>query len=138
MAQISINLRMRLVEVYRSKRSGTYSATAALFGVSEATVGRILRRFRQTGDVRCRRHGGHHPRRIDLQWLSQDLVANPARRLIDRVEAWERQSGKRVSVATMWLAARDCGWTLKKKRRSLSIPTPETSGVVESVCSSER
>jgi transposase len=123
MAEISSHLRRRLVEVYRSKRSGTYSATAALFGVSAATVGRILRRFRQTGDVRCKRRGAHHQRRIDLQWLSQDLAANPARRLIDRVEAWERQSGKRVSIATMSLAARDCGWTLEKKRRSRSSAT---------------
>jgi hypothetical protein len=36
MADHSIDLRRRLVEAYRSKKSGTYAVTAALFGVGEA------------------------------------------------------------------------------------------------------
>jgi hypothetical protein len=38
MADISIDLRRRLVQAYRSKQSGTYAATAALFGVGESEL----------------------------------------------------------------------------------------------------
>lgn len=118
MADISIDLRRRLVQAYRSKQSGTYAATAALFGVGEATVSRLLRRFRETGDVKYRPKGGNNPRRVDLDWLREHLAANPDARLVDQIEAWLERSGKRVSIGTMWLAVRACGWSHKKKRWS--------------------
>jgi transposase len=118
MAELSIDLRRQLVEAYRSKKSGTYAATAALFGVGEATVSRNLRRFRETGDVRYKPKGGNNPRRVDLVWLSQHLKANPDARLIDRIEAWVQQGGKRVGVCAMWVAVRACGWTHKKRQFS--------------------
>ena len=118
MAELSIDLRRQLVEAYRSKKSGTYAATAALFGVGEATVSRNLRRFRETGDVRYKPKGGNNPRRVDLVWLRQHLKANPDARLIDRIEAWVQQGGKRVGVCTMWVAVRACGWTHKKRQFS--------------------
>jgi len=127
MADPSIDLRRRLVEAYRSKRSGTYAATAALFGVGEATVSRLLRRFRETGDVLYKPKGGNNPRRVDLEWLRQHLAANPDARLVDRIEAWKAHSGKGVSLGAMWLAVRDCGWTHKKKRWSPESKTVRTS-----------
>ena len=118
MAELSIDLRRRVVEAYRAKRSGTYLQTAELFGIGEATVSRLLRRFRETGDVQQKARGGNNPRRVDLQWLCGDLEASPDARLRDRVDAWERVSGRRVSVTAMWLAVRACGWTHKKRRWS--------------------
>jgi transposase len=114
----SLDLRRRLVEAYRSKRSGTYEETAKVFGVGEATVSRLLRRFRETGDVKYKPVGGNNPRRVDLEWVRKHLEANPDVRLIDRVDAWERQSGRRVSVPCMWMAVRAVGWTHKKSRWS--------------------
>jgi transposase len=116
MAELSIDLRRQLVEAYRSRKSGTYAATAALFGVGEATVSRNLRRFRETGDVRYKPKGGNNPRRVDLVWLRQNLKANPDARLIDRIDAWVRQGGMRVGVGAMWMAVRACGWTHKKRQ----------------------
>ena len=113
MADHSIDLRRRLVEAYRSKKSGTYAVTAALFGVGEATVSRLLRRFRETGDVQYKPKGGNNPRRVDLVWLRNHLAENPDARLVDRIEAWKVHSGKGVSVGAMYLAVRACGWTHK-------------------------
>ena len=127
MAEHSIDLRRRLVDAYRSKKSGTYAKTAGLFGVGEATVSRLLRRFRETGDVKYKPKGGNNPRRVDLDWLRQHLAANPDARLVDRVEAWTVHSGKGVSVGAMYLAVRACGWTHKKKRWSLESKTAQTS-----------
>jgi transposase len=127
MAELSVDLRRRLVAAYRSKKSGTYAATAALFGVGEATVSRTLRRHRETGDVMYKRKGGNNPRRVDLEWLRGHLAREPDARLIDRIEAWNEHSGKPVSLGAMWLAVRACGWTHKKKRWSPESKNGRTS-----------
>lgn len=127
MAELSIDLRRRLVAAYQSKKSGTYAATAALFGVGEATVSRTLRRHRETGDVVYKRKGGNNPRRVDLEWLRGHLAREPDARLVDRIEAWKEHSGKPVSLGAMWLAVRACGWTHKKKRWSPESKTGRTS-----------
>jgi transposase len=127
MAELSIDLRRRLVAAYRSKKSGTYAATAALFGVGEATVSRTLRRHRETGDVVYKPKGGNNPRRVDLEWLRGHLAREPDARLIDRIEAWKEYSGKPVSLGAMWLAVRACGWTHKKKRWSPESKNGQTS-----------
>lgn len=118
MATLSLDLRRRIVEAYQSKKSGTYEQTATLFGIGEATVSRLLRRQRETGDVLHKPRGGNNPRRVDLAWLREDLRANPDARLVDRRDAWHRRAGKRVSLTAMWLAVRACGWTHKKRRWS--------------------
>jgi transposase len=127
MADHSLDLKRRLVEAYRSGKSGTYAATAALFGVGEASVSRLLRRYRETGDVQQKPRGGNNPRRIDLAWLRQQLEAKPDDRLIDRIEAWEKESGVRVAIGTMWFAVRDCGWTHKKRPTSPASSIGPTS-----------
>jgi transposase len=126
MAETSVDLRRRLVKAYRGKKSGTYEATAALFGVGEATVSRLLRRFRETGDVEHKARGGNNPRRVDLEWLRKHLVESPDGRLIDRVAAWKEKSGKAVSLTAMWKAVRACGWTHKKKQWSPANRTAST------------
>ena len=123
----SIDLRRRIVEAYRAKLSGTYEETAKMFGVGEATVSRTLRRFRETGDVKYKPVGGNNPRRVDLEWLREHLAANPDVRLVDRVDAWERKSGRRVSVACMCMAVHAVGWTHKKRRWSPASGTSRTS-----------
>jgi transposase len=118
MADLSIDLRRRLVQAYVSEKSGTYAETAALFGVGPATVSRQLRRYRETGDVQYRPKGGNNPRRVDLAWLREHLQAQPDARLVDRVAAWQQHSGKKVSITAMWKAVRACGWSHKKSRWS--------------------
>src|SRR5580704_4252706 len=107
MAELSVDLRRRLVEAYQSKRSGTYAATAALFGVGEATVSRNLRRYRETGDVAYKPKGGNNPRRVDLEWLRGHLAREPDARLIDRIEAWKEHSENRSASAR-------CGWRFER------------------------
>src|SRR5947209_11371732 len=116
MGNLSIDLRRRIVAAYEAKRSGTYVQTAELFDVGEATVSRLLRRQRETGDVVPKKRGGNNPRVVDLEWARRHLEAQPDARLVDRIEAWATESGKHVSVAAMWSAVRACGWTHKKRR----------------------
>lgn len=109
------SIRQRIVEAYRSGLSGSYEKTAELFGVGRATVNRILRRHRETGDVKARPIGGNRKREVDLDWLREHAQAQPDARLRDRIAAWEMHSGRRVALATMCTAMREVGWTHKKK-----------------------
>jgi transposase len=117
---IPIKLRKRIVDAYTSGLSGSYDATAELFGVGRATVNRLLQRYRATGDVKALPVGGNNPRRVDLDWLRTNAEEHPDARLVDRIEAWEKVCGRQVASSTMSVAMRTIGWTHKKKRR---LPT---------------
>ena len=117
MADLSIDLRRKLVAAYKAGRSGTYDATAVLFGVGRATVSRALRRQRETGDQRYRPKGGNNPRRVDFDWLRKQCEERPDDRIVDRIKALEQQSGEVVSYGAMWGALHAIGWSFKKKRR---------------------
>lgn len=114
MAEAWIELRRRIVKAYRAGISGTYKATATMFGVGEATVSRALRRYRETGDVQYKAKGGNNPRRVDLDWLVANLREQPDARLVDRIEAWRVHNGEVVSLGAMWNAVQACGWSHKK------------------------
>lgn len=109
------SIRRRIVETYNSGLSGTYASAAALFGVGEATVSRLLRRQRETGGVEPSRVGGNNPRKVDLEWLKTHAEESPDARLIDRIEAWSERSGCRVASSTMSNAMKAIGWTYKKR-----------------------
>jgi len=127
MEDLSLDLRRRVVQAYRAKQSGTYAETAALFGIGEATLSRLLRRYRETGDVAPKPRGGNNPRRVDLAWLRTHLDEHPDARIIDRIEAWVQLGGRRIGHTAMWLAIRACGWTHKKRRWSLESETDQMS-----------
>src|ERR1700704_6879607 len=116
MPDLSIDLRRKLVAAYKAGRSGTYDATAVLFGVGRATVSRALRRQRETGDQRYRPKGGNNPRRVDLDWLRKQCEKRPDDRIVDRIKALERLSGEVVSYGAMWGALHAIGWSFKKNR----------------------
>ena len=117
MAKVSLDLRRRIVAAYVSGKTKTYQATADIFGVGVATVSRLLRRHRETGDVVYKKRGGNNPRRVDLDWLLVHATANPDARLVDRIAEWKAYRGQAVSIPAMWHAMRAIGWTHKKKRR---------------------
>ena len=79
MADLSLDLRRRVVRAYHEGLTATYEATAELFGIGRATVSRLLRLERETGDVLPKKRGGDRRRSVDLDWLRQHAEANPDR-----------------------------------------------------------
>jgi transposase len=114
---ISLDLRRRAVAAYKSGKTATYEATAAMFGIGVASVSRLLRRERETGDVLEKPRGGNNPRVVDDEWLKQHALKFPDARLVDRVAAWKAHSGREVSITAMSNAMRRIDWTHKKRRR---------------------
>jgi transposase len=123
---ISIDIRRRVVRAYETRRCQTYEDTAETFDIGVATVSRLLRLYRETGDVKPKAVGGNNPKKVDLGWLVSHAEQYPDDRLGDRVEAWERASGKRVSKTTMANAMKEIGWTHKKRPPSPMNKTGKT------------
>jgi transposase len=105
---------------------------ARLFGVSLATIGRYVKRRRETGEVVARPSPGR-TRRIgstveERRALWAQLDAHPEATLEGHQDLWERERGVRVSVATMSRAIRRLGWTYKQRwwepPRETSRPAP--------------
>jgi transposase len=92
-----------------------------LFGVSLSTIKRWLKRRRETGDVQTYKIPGRPAVKGKAlrAWLPEHLQANPDLTLAEHCEAFEDDSGVKVSEATMSRAiARLPGeWPLKKSRR---------------------
>jgi transposase len=124
---ISIDIRRRIVRAYQGGLCKTYEETAEMFDVGSASVSRLLRLHRETGDIRPKPIGGNNAQRVDREWLKGHAMQYPDDRLIDRVDAWERVSGRRVTRATMSNAMREIGWTYKKRPPSPTNKNEATS-----------
>ena len=112
-----LRLRQQLVHAYNSGLVKTYDEAAEMFGVGRATVSRLLRQYRETGNLEPSATRGHRPRAIDDAWLLRHAEAFPDALLRERVDAWLEESGRRVHLSTMALAMKRIGWTHKKRRR---------------------
>jgi transposase len=94
---------------------------ANLFGVSLSTIKRWLKRRRLTGDVNTYKIPGRPSVKGQAlrEWLPSQLKSNPDLTLAEHCEAFEDESGLKVSEATMSrnIALLPGGWPLKKSRR---------------------
>jgi transposase len=94
---------------------------ADLFGVSLSTIKRWLKRTRLTGDVNIYKIPGRPSVKGEAlrEWLPSQLKDNPDLTLAEHCEAFEDESGVKVSEATMSrVIARLPGeWPLKKSQR---------------------
>jgi len=62
MGDKTLELRRQIVKAYEKGLTPTYEKAAEMFGVGLATVNRLLRHKRETGDVAYKPRGGNHPR----------------------------------------------------------------------------
>jgi transposase len=100
-----------------------------LFGVSPSTIKRYVRRRRQGEDLEPKPSTGRRRRILATsehkRALWRQLEENDEATLERHCQLWERQTGVRVSLATMSRAIRQkLGWTLKKRRW---VPPSETN-----------
>src|SRR5687768_17294776 len=100
MTALPVALRERVVAAY--KRGGfTYASLAALFGVGESTVTRLLARDRRAGgDLRPDPRGGGNPPRIPAEQYDalRALVADvPDATQQELCDLWEAHFGVTVS-----------------------------------------
>ena len=118
MAAYSLDLRERIVDAVE-RGLGTRSEVAALFGVHESFVYKLLRQKRQRGDLAPLPHGGGAEAKLneDQLLLLADLVAKSPDATLEQLrERLKKQTRVEVSVPTVWRALDALGLSRKKVR----------------------
>jgi transposase len=122
------DLRDRVVAAVASGR--TCRATAALFGVSVASVVKWSQRWRATGSAAAKPMGGRRPLRLrgERAWLSARIAEKPDLTL-RAVMAELAERGTPASYGAVWRFFRHEGITFKKKpARQRAEPAPAQAG----------
>lgn len=125
MSPLSVDLRSRIIQAWQKEKLGV-PELASRFAVGTATVKRLIRRFRETGSVEPRPHGGGQRPKIPAEKLprvQQLLEGNPDWSIEELTSAYNRQERVKVSRSTMDRAVRRLGFTRKK---SPSLPRNAT------------
>jgi transposase len=119
---ISRDLRERIIKRWE-QYGDELVELAERFSVGEATVVRLIRRYRETGGVEPRPHSGGRQRLVDGQgelFLQRLIERNPDWTSLEFTEAYNaRNEGKQVgpvSRSTILRVILRMGYTLKKRR----------------------
>ena len=99
------------------KQGKTYQEIAWLLGIGQATVNRILRRWRETGSVRPRRRGGGNfsPIRGKVARLLRYILTDMRdATVIELTEALTERGGIKTSRSSVQRAVHRLGYTRKK------------------------
>jgi transposase len=103
MKAYSLDLQQKILRAYDQRR-GSQRALAALFGVSQSFVEKLLRRRRTTGDIAPRPHAGGQRaicNEAALAVVRYLVQAQPDATLAELCERLLAQRGLHVSVPTM-------------------------------------
>lgn len=117
MKALSLDLRNRIVRAYLAG-GRTQAEIAEVFGVSERTVKRLWRKWRETGDLRPDKVGGRRPRAIvgqALRRLKQAVRDRPDATLEELLEA----CGVSCSTVTVHNTLKRLGYRRKKNAARL-------------------
>lgn len=112
MRPTSTDLRQRVVAA-RVEDGQSMGLIAARFRIPKGTVQNILRRYRQSGTVEPKAHGGGQPPRFSpeaLQRLARDVERHPDATLDELRE----RSGVKVSRVAFHKRIKQLGFTRKK------------------------
>lgn len=114
---LSVDLRERIVRAWREGKS--WSEIAEILMVGVASVNRVVCRYRRTGLVAPKPHGGGQPAKIpdEKLWVVAGLVERqPDATLREYAAAYEQGEGVSVSTATIGRALKRLNVSRKKRR----------------------
>lgn len=126
MKAYSLDLRQKILRAY-DQQLGSQRVIAALFGVSQSFIEKLLHRRRTTGAVAARPHGGGARPSCDAAAVAlvQRLVEAQSDATLEELCAQlSQQRGLRVSRPTMSRVLQRLGWPRKKNR---SMPRNATA-----------
>lgn len=100
---LPLEIRDRIIRAWQAGEL-TWQEIADQYGVSLASVNRLIRRFRQTGSTAPNPHAGGRRRLIDdagLALVRELIEQEPRRTLEELVERYHAVCGVRPSITTM-------------------------------------
>jgi len=116
MRAYSTDFRQKVVQAYEAGR-GSQRALARLFGVSLSFVQELLQRYRQTGSIAPKPHGGGKPSKVAPHGaeIVRLHAEQPDASLAERCEQLAKRTQVRVSRMTMSRALARLALTRKKR-----------------------
>jgi transposase len=126
----SIDLREKVIKAYHhgkepiKRQQNTISGVAKRFSVSVKFVKNWLKRYRETGSVAPKPHGGGHPPQISsdgLKFLNETVEKHPDLTIEEYTQIYNRHIPNSVSQSTIGRGLLKLQLTRKKKRSA----TPE-------------
>ena len=124
MRPYSTDFRLKVVRAYE-RGEGSQRVLARLFGVSLSFVQALLHRYRATGSVEPKPHGGGNPGKIGpyLSVVQQRHHQQPDASLVERCEHLATTAQVQVGRTTMHRALKQLGLTRKKRPSTLPNKT---------------
>jgi transposase len=125
MRPYSTDFRLKVVRAYE-RGEGSQRHLARVFGVSLSFIHALLQRYRQTGSVQPRPHGGGNPGKLGPHsaLVAQLHQQHPDASLAERCEQLVAAVQVQVSRATMSRTLRRLELTRKKRRSEPASRTP--------------
>lgn len=121
MKAYSIDLRQKIIDAYHSQPI-SQRQLALQFGIALSFLQKLLKQYRQTGDIAPQPHGGGGQLKLapeQLAILVSLIETNNDATLVELCHLLQEQTGVRVSRATMGRMTQRLKLTLKKKYFSL-------------------
>ena len=116
MKAYSTDLRQKIIEAHQ-RGQATQRTIAELFGVSVSFVEKLLQRYRTTGTIAAKPHGGGQKRRLDAaadQRILAWIQAQPDLTLVQLQTKTRQELGISLSLATLCRTLKRLGLTRKK------------------------
>lgn len=116
MKPYSIDLRQKIVEVHK-KENISIRKLAQRFQVAKSFVQKILKQYRETGDIRPKAQGGSPPRKLkgeELVTLIEIIESNNDATLEELCDLLENKIKVKVSRATMGRITLELNYSVKK------------------------
>src|SRR5215813_5480756 len=126
MRPYSNDFRLKVVRAYE-RGAGSQREVARFFEVSLSFIQELLQRYRQTGSVDPKPHGGGNPGKIKpyLRVVEQLHQQHPDACLAERCEQLATKTRVHVGRTTMHRALQQLGLTRKKRRFTRRSRTPK-------------
>lgn len=118
MNALSKDLRIRILEHYEHIPEATYKSTAKHFAVGIATVSRLVRHFRETGDAAVTPPKPKSFHKIDLDWVREKTKNGVDKLIRELISEYEIERNIKVALSSMWNALKTLGMSHKKNSYS--------------------
>lgn len=120
MRSYSLDLRQKIIQA-RENQQLSIRQLAKIFGVAKSFVQKILKQYKETGDLKPRYSGGRPPKINSEQTvlLLEIIDINNDATLWELAELFEQKTGIKLSTSTIDRISRKFDYTLKKKRSTL-------------------
>ena len=121
MKPYSIDFRQKIIEVYEEEKI-SIRKLAKRFRVASSFVQKLLKQYKQTGQIKPKREGGNSQPKVQgaaLVTLTEIIENNNDATLDELCELLEEQTGIKISRATMGRISQNLDYTFKKKHSML-------------------